>query len=158
MKKNDLIIYEISKDINIEELNNEQLLQLKDTIIYNININKLEEQVNNTILKLSGVTKPCFGADLNFIANDNQNRLELIHQLLYNFNIVKSEVKYLKRNKNNYYIDSEKVYGFLIELQDLVKSILKYSEFKLEEDLELERYLEEIKIKQLKEKEENSDE
>ena len=53
----DMIIYEVN-NIDLYDLNSNQLRELKNEIINNVNISKLEEKINQVILKLSGVGEP----------------------------------------------------------------------------------------------------
>lgn len=135
MTKNDLIICEM-KQLDIFELSYEEQLNLSEQLINNVNIKQLENKIHEIILKLSGVGGPCFGADIDYIALDNQKRLELIHQLLYFLDIFKSDVKYFKSEfkKTSYYnIDSEKIYGFLSYTKDLINSIFDYGNYQRDE-------------------------
>lgn len=142
----------ISKNINklsIYDLTDEQIEDVTSNILDNVSISKLEEKVQEVILKLSGVGEPCFGADLKFIALDNQKRLNLIHSLTYNFNIFKANYKNLKKNKYRCREDSDKVFNFLINTQDIIKVIIEYAEFNHKEKLENQKYIEELNKKLL---------
>ena len=66
---NDLIIRKIN-NIDIYDLEEEQIFELKDTIVKNVNLKQLRESVNKAVLNLSGVGDPTWNADLNFIALD----------------------------------------------------------------------------------------
>lgn len=143
MNKNDLIIYEFHQ-LDILDLTEEQQLQLAQDLIRNVNISQLEDKIHECILKLSSVGGPSFGADVVYIALDNQKRLELVHQLLYYLDIFKADVKHLKKEfKKEHYIDGEKIYGFLHYTKDLINTIYDYSEYR-KEDIE-------IQLKQLEE-------
>lgn len=141
MNKNDLIIYEFNK-IDILDLSEEQQLQLANEIVSNVNIKQLEEQIHDCILNLTGVGGPNWLSDAVYLALDNQKRLELVHQLLYYLDIFKSDVKYLRRIKDKY-IESEKVYSFLLYTKDLIRTILDYGSYSKEDY--------ETQIKQLEE-------
>ena len=148
MKRNEMIIYEV-KNLDLYNLENEQLEQITNDILTNVNISKLEEKINQVILKLSGVGEPSFGADIKYIALDNQKRLNLIYMLSYNFNLFKFDVRYLKRHKNDSSIDSEKLSSFLFKTKDIINTILDYGEFTLKEQEEQTKYLNEINKKLL---------
>ena len=139
----DMIIYEVN-NIDLYDLNSNQLRELKNEIINNVNISKLEEKINQVILKLSGVGEPSFGADIKYIALDNQKRLNLIYMLSYNFNLFKADVKYLKRHKNDPSIDDEKIFMFLLKTKDIINTILDYGEFTLKEQEEQLKYLNDV--------------
>lgn len=129
MNKNDLVIYEF-KDIDIDDLTEEQRMITANYLVSNVNIRKLEDEIHKCILNLSGVGGPSFGADISWLALDNQKRLELVHQLLYYLDIFKSDIKYLKKNLNKTYIDDEQIYSFLYYAKDLIRTILQYGQFK----------------------------
>lgn len=143
MKINEMIIYEV-KNLDLYNLEYEQLEQITNDILTNVNMSKLEEKINQVILKLSGVGEPSFGADIKYIALDNQKRLNLIYMLSYNFNLFKADVKYLKRHKNDTSIDSEKLLSFLFKTKDIISIILDYGEFTLKEQEEQLKYLNDI--------------
>lgn len=143
MKRNEMVIYEV-KNLDLYNLEHEQLEQITDDILTNVNMSKLEEKINQVILKLSGVGEPSFGADIKYIALDNQKRLNLIYMLSYNFNLFKADVKYLKRHKNDTSIDSEKLLSFLFKTKDIINTILDYGEFTLKEQEEQLKYLNDI--------------
>lgn len=140
--KNDLIIYGMS-GMEIYDLTPEQTVDLSLELIKNMNMNKLEEQLHEVILKLSGVGGPSFGADVVYIALDNQKRLELIHQLLYYFDIIKAKSKYIKRHLDDYDLD-DICLNYLWNTKQLVDNIYEYGKYK-KEDLETQiRQLHEV--------------
>lgn len=143
MKRNEMVIYEV-KNLDLYNLEHEQLEQITNDILTNVNMSKLEEKINQVILKLSGVGEPSFGADIKYIALDNQKRLNLIYMLSYNFNLFKADVKYLKRHKNDTSIDSEKLLSFLFKTKDIINTILDYGEFTLKEQEEQLKYLNDV--------------
>ena len=151
MKRNEMVIYEV-KNLDLYNLEHDQLEQITNDILTNVNMSKLEEKINQVILKLSGVGEPSFGADIKYIALDNQKRLNLIYMLSYNFNLFKADVKYLKRHKNDTSIDSEKLLSFLFKTKDIISTILDYGEFTLKEQEEQLKYLNDINKRLLKEK------
>ena len=98
MNKKDLILYQIN-ELSICDLTEEQVENVVTNILDNVSIGKLEEKVQEVILKLSGVGEPSLFADIEFIALDNQKRLKLIYTLTYNFNIFKANYKNLKKKQ-----------------------------------------------------------
>ena len=148
MNKQELILYQMSK-LSIYDLTEEQVENVVINILDNVSIGKLEEKVQEVILKLSGVGEPSLFADIEFIALDNQKRLKLIYTLTYNFNIFKANYKNLKGNKYRCREDSDKVFNFLINTQDIIKVIIEYAEFNYNEKLENQKYIEELNKKLL---------
>lgn len=144
----DMIIYEVN-NIDLYDLNSNQLKELKNEIINNINISKLERKINEVTLKLSGVAGPSLDADIKYIALDNQERLNLIYMLNYNLNCFKSDVKYLRKYKDDISIDDEKIFMFLLKTKDMVETIINYGEFTVKEKQEQQKYLEQINKKLL---------
>lgn len=148
MNKQELILYQMSK-LSIYDLTEEQVENVVINILDNVSIGKLEEKVQEVILKLSGVGEPSLFADIEFIALDNQKRLKLIYTLTYNFNIFKANYKNLKKNKYRCREDSDKVFNFLINTQEIIKVIIEYAEFNYNEKLENQKYIEELNKKLL---------
>ena len=62
---NELILKEI-KSLNIFDLQEDEVIAMKQNIISNVNLNKMREQVENACRNLSQVTPPSFGADLKY--------------------------------------------------------------------------------------------
>ena len=141
---NDLIIKEINS-VDLDNMTGEQLNELKEYIVSNINISKLNEAITKSCLNLSQVAPPSFMADAVWLALDNQKRLDIIYKLMNNFNFIKDDVKNFRKNKNNCNDNIDYVYSFLSRTKDLVESIIEFGEFKHEECKE--------NIKQLKENE-----
>lgn len=141
---NDLIIKEINS-VDLDNMTGEQLNELKEYIVSNINISKLNEAITKSCLNLSQVAPPSFMADAVWLALDNQKRLDIIYKLMNNFNFIKDDVKNFRKNKNNCNDNIDYVYSFLSRTKDLVESIIEFGEFKHEEYKE--------NIKQLKENE-----
>lgn len=149
---NDLIIKEVS-NIDLCDLTEEQLVELKQNIVSNINISKLNEAITKACMNLSQVGPPSFMADAVYIALDNQKRLDIIYSLMNNFDLFKNDVKNFKKNKSNCNDNTEYIYNFLDRTKDLVKSIIEFGEFKQEEYKEYKenmKQLEENKRKYLK--------
>ena len=148
MNKKDLILYQIN-ELSIYDLTEEQIKDVTSNILDNVSIGKLEEKVQEVILKLSGVGEPSLFADIEFIALDNQKRLKLIYTLTYNFNIFKANYKNLKKNKYSCREDNDRVFNFLINTQEIIKVIIEYAEFNYNEKLENQKYIEELNKKLL---------
>lgn len=146
---NDLIIKEIN-NVDLCDLTEEQLIELKQYVVTNINMNKLDEAITKACMNLSQVGPPSFMADAVYIALDNQKRLDIIYSLMNNFSFFKNDVKNFKKNKSNCNDNTEYIYTFLDRTKDLVKSIIEFGEFKQEEYKENMKQLEENKRKYLK--------
>lgn len=141
---NDLIIRKIN-NIDIYDLEDEQIFELKDTIVKNVNLKQLRESVNKAVLNLSGVGDPTWNADLNFIALDNQKRLNIIYMLISNLEMFEISVSNIKKNKYGCAMDSEQSLRFLGITKDLVNTIIKFGEFKIDEAYQNKLELEENK-------------
>lgn len=141
---NDLIIRKIN-NIDIYDLEEEQIFELKDTIVKNVNLKQLRESVNKAVLNLSGVGDPTWNADLNFIALDNQKRLNIIYMLISNLEMFEISVSNIKKNKYGCAMDSEQSLRFLGIAKDLVDTIIKFGEFKMDEAYQNKLELEENK-------------
>lgn len=129
---NELILKEI-KNTDLYNLQEDEVVALQKNIISNVNLNKMREQVETACRNLSQVTPPCFGADLKYIALDNQERLELIFKLLDRFNKFEKDVKCFRRNKCNCNNNHEYIFNFLLNTQDLINAVLDHSDFKIKE-------------------------
>lgn len=141
---NDLIIRKIN-NIDIYDLEEEQIFELKDTIVKNVNLKQLRESVNKAVLNLSGVGDPTWNADLNFIALDNQKRLNIIYMLISNLEMFEISVSNIKKNRYGCAMDSEQSLRFLGITKDLVNTIIKFGEFKIDEAYQNKLELEENK-------------
>lgn len=141
---NDLIIRKIN-NIDIYDLEDEQIFELKDTIVKNVNLKQLRESVNKAVLNLSGVGDPTWNADLNFIALDNQKRLNIVYMLISNLEMFEISVSNIKKNKYGCAMDSEQSLRFLGITKDLVDTIIKFGEFKMDEAYQNKLELEENK-------------
>lgn len=95
---NELILKEM-KNTDLYDLQEDEVVTLQQNIISNVNLNKMREQVETACRNLSQVTPPCFGADLKYIALDNQERLELIFKLLDGFSKFEKDVKCFRRKE-----------------------------------------------------------
>ena len=105
----------------------------------------MREQVETACRDLSQVTPPSFGADLRYIALDNQERLELIFKLLDGFSKFEKDVKCFRKNKYNCNNNYEHIFNFLLSTQDLVNAVLDHSNFKIKEWEENNRQVQEVK-------------
>lgn len=141
---NDLIIRKIN-NIDIYDLEEEQIFELKDTIVKNVNLKQLRESVNKAVLNLSGVGDPTWNADLNFIALDNQKRLNIVYMLISNLEMFEISVSNIKKNKYGCAMDSEQSLRFLGITKDLVDTVIKFGEFKMDEAYQNKLELEENK-------------
>lgn len=141
---NELILQEI-KNMELSDLQEEGVIALQQNIISNVNLNKMREQVELACKNLSQVTPPRDGADLGYIALDNQERLELIFKLLDSFTMFEKDVKLFRRNKNNCNNNYEYIFNFLLRTQDLVNAVIDHSDFKVKEWEENNRQVQEIK-------------
>lgn len=141
---NELILKEI-KNTDLYNLQEDEVVALQQSIKSNVNLNKMREQVESACRNLSQVTPPRDGADLRYIALDNQERLELIFKLLDSFTMFEKDVKLFRRNKNNCNNNYEYIFNFLLRTQDLVNAVLDHSDFKIKEWEENNRQVQEIK-------------
>lgn len=141
---NDLIIRKIN-NIDIYDLEEEQIFELKDTIVKNVNLKQLRESVNKAVLNLSGVGDPTWNADLNFIALDNQKRLNIVYMLISNLKMFEISVSNIKKNRYGCAMDSEQSLRFLGITKDLVDTVIKFGEFKMDEAYQNKLELEENK-------------
>ncbi len=141
---NELILQEI-KNMDLSDLQEKEVIALQQNIISNVNLNKMREQVETACRDLSQVTPPSFGADLRYIALDNQERLELIFKLLDGFSKFEKDVKCFRKNKYNCNNNYEHIFNFLLSTQDLVNAVLDHSNFKIKEWEENNRQVQEVK-------------
>lgn len=145
---NKLIIANMNK-LELYDLETDECFKLADLIVNNININQLRKSIQKASLNLSSVTKPCFGADLKYIALDNQTRLEIIWNLLNSFELFEKDIKNIRKNKIDYY-DYDYIFQFLLNTQKLMKSVYEYGEFKILEKVENEKQLKAYENRMLK--------
>ena len=149
MKGNELIL-QTFQEMDLYSMSEQMVIDTKDQLLENVNISNLEKQVKNAILKLSGVGQPSLGADVEYIALDNQARLNIIYQLLNTFELFKIQTRNLKRNKYNCNTDNfEYVFNYLTRTQELFRSIYKYAEFQHKEHTENQKAIAEHNIKYL---------
>ena len=129
MVNKDMILYNEINDLSISELSEEQIKIVAVRLLEDINIKRLENDINETILKLSCVGDPSFGADLKFIALDNQTRLKLINMLLNNFNLFKSCRYNLRRNVQDCRENFDQIYSIVNYAKQLIETVIEYGEF-----------------------------
>lgn len=120
---NELILKQI-QNIELSDLKDKKIIALHQNIITNINLNEIKKQVISICRNLSQVTSFSFGADLKYIAKDNQQRLELIFQLLDSLIMFEEDVKCFRKNKNNCNDNYDYIFSFLLRTQDLANAIL----------------------------------
>ena len=148
MKNNQLILQNFQQ-LDLYNMNEEKIIEIKNQLVENVKISKLEQEVKKAILKLSRVGPPSFMADAVYIALDNQQRLDIIYLLLDNFELFKQQTKNFKKDKNNCNDNFEYIFNYLLHTQDLLKTIYKYTEFQYNEKVENEKILMENKQKLL---------
>lgn len=146
---NELIIRKM-QEIDIMNLQEEEIIALQRNLISNVNLNQMRKQVEFACRNLSQVAPPSFGADVRYIALDNQARLELIFKLLDSFSKFEQDVKCFRRNKSNCNNNFEYIFNFLLGTQDLVNAVIEHSDFKIKEWEENNKQL--TKTKALEEK------
>ena len=151
MKNNELIIHKI-QELELCEMDEQDIIQMKNQIVDNVSITTLEKAVKEAILHLSRVGPPSFMADAKFIALDNQKRLDIIYLLLDNFELFKTQTSNLKRDKMNCNYNFDYVFNYLSQTQDLIKTIYSYAEFQHNEKLENQKMLQDNKIKMIEDK------
>lgn len=129
---NKLIVYMSSLDIC--DMTYEQMKDTADMLIKSVSITKLKRAINQTCKTLAGVTEPRFGANLNFIWRDNQDRLNLIWRLMDYSENFERYFNNIKQKRRGLHEDSEYLYGFISQTQDVLKTIKDVYEFKLKEN------------------------
>lgn len=138
-----LIVYMSS--IDIYDLTEQEVQDTVDQLIKNVSITKLKRAINSTCKTLAGVSEPCFGADLNFIWRDNQDRLNLIWKLMDYSESFENYYKNIKANKRGVAEDYDYIFGFLLNTCDIMKTIKEVYDFKLKENLDNQKQLEDYK-------------
>lgn len=151
MQGKELILQEF-QELDLYNMSEEMIVDVKDQLLQNVNMSKLEQEVKQAILNLSRVAPPSYNADTMYIALDNQARLEIIYQLLDTFELFKVQTRNLKRNKNNCNTDNfEYVFDYLSRTQDLLETIYQYAEFRHQEKIENQKAIAEHNTKLLQE-------
>lgn len=146
---NQEILLKLSNDDLLYSMEAPEIKELSKYISDNINLKALERAITKATLNLSGVAGPSFMADAKWIALDNQKRLELVYMLTNNFQLLKSDLNNFRRNKSNLQENTEGLFGFILNTKDLLETIQKYQEFKVEEAIDNQKQLMENKKKLL---------
>lgn len=147
--KNSNLLVVLSQVDDLHVLEEQQVLELAETISKSINLSGLKRSINNACMNLSSVGEPCFGADVKYIALDNQARLNLIFKLLDSYTKIESYVNNYRRNKLDCRENSEYLCSFVLNTIDTLKTVKQYQDFKIQEHEENMKYLEETKRKLL---------
>ena len=136
MKNNQLVVIKELKELDVYELEAEQIILVAANIIDKLNLKKLEDDIITACLKLTGVGAPCFGADMEFIALDNQKRLDLTYMLLDNFQQIKKMISNLKRNKQQCRENEDLIFSLVLKTKEIIDTIVDYGNFVYEENEE----------------------
>lgn len=147
--KNNNLLITLSEVTELNIIDEKQVYELAETITTSINLSALRKSIDNACMQLSQVGPPSFGADVKYLALDNQARLELVYKLLYTYNLIETDVKNFRRNKLECRENSEYLLNFIYNTIDTLKTAKKYQEFRLQEEQENMKYLEETKKKLL---------
>lgn len=132
---NETILDNIQK-LDIYNLEERELENTKQLLLINVNIPKLEQTIKEVVLNLSNIGQSLPTTDISYIALDNQARLELIYKLLSNIETFKTQTRNIKRNRINCKNNYEYILSYLLQAQDLIKSIYQYANFKQMEIVE----------------------
>ena len=114
--------------LDITILDEKEIRNLKREIIRLVNIPKLEQKVNNTILNLSNIEEGTDEEHLQNILLKEQKKLELIQRILKSFNLFKTQTIELKRNKNNCNDKNKYICKYLLNTQELLRNVYNYEE------------------------------
>lgn len=128
-------------NINLYDLSTSDILELSNLIRNNLQIKTLKNKINEACITLSSVGSPSFGADVTYIALDNQQRLEIINALLNKYNNIELYIQNLRYNKYDCRNNYEYNFMFLQNIQELMSSISSYVEFRFKEKVENELLL-----------------
>ena len=142
-KENELIIR--SSAINVYELSQTELKELAVEISHKINISKFRSKIMKVIMDLSHVGSPNLCSNAREIAIDDEKRLELIYQLTYNLSIFEGWVNNVRKNKYDCINDYDAMCEMLLKIQDLMRTVIKYSDFKKSEIQKIQSQIEENK-------------
>lgn len=147
--KNNSLLIKLSKINDLDTLEENQIYEVVETISNTINIAGLKRSINNVCMKLSRIGPPCFGADMEYLALDNQKRLDLIFSLLDSCTKIELNVKNFRRNKFNCRENIDYLYNFITDTIDTLKAVENYKSFKIQEYKENMAYLKGQDIKLL---------
>ena len=142
---NQEILLKLSNEDILYELETDEIKELSKFISDNINLKALERAITKATLKLSGVSGPSFMADAKWLALDNQKRLELIYMLTNNFQLLKADLSNYRKNKFDLKDNPEGLLNFILNTREILKTVQKYQEFRIEEKVENQKQLDENK-------------
>lgn len=142
---NQEILLKLSNEDMLYELETDEIKELSKFISDNINLKVLERAITKATLKLSGVSGPSFMADAKWLALDNQKRLELIYMLTNNFQLLKADLSNYRKNKFDLKDNPEGLLNFILNTREILKTVQKYQEFRIEEKVENQKQLDENK-------------
>lgn len=142
---NQEILLKLSNEDMLYELETDEIKELSKFILDNINLKALERAITKATLKLSGVSGPSFMADAKWLALDNQKRLELIYMLTNNFQLLKADLSNYRKNKFDLKDNPEGLLNFILNTREILKTVQKYQEFRIEEKVENQKQLDENK-------------
>lgn len=142
-KENELIIR--TSATNVYELSQTELQELAVEISHKINISKFRGKIMKVIMDLSHVSSPNLCSNAREIAIEDEKRLELIYQLTYNLSIFEGWVNNVRKNKYDCINNYDAMCEMLLKTQDLMRTVIKYSNFKKSEIQKIQSQIEENK-------------
>lgn len=142
-KENELIIR--ASATNVYELSQTELQELAVEISHKINISKFRSKIMKVIMDLSHVGSPNLCSNAREIAIEDEKRLELIYQLTYNLSIFEGWVNNVRKNKYDCINNYDAMCEMLLKTQDLMRTVIKYSNFKKSEIQKIQSQIEENK-------------
>ena len=142
-KENELIIR--ASATNVYELSQTELQELAVEIFHKINISKFRSKIMKVIMDLSHVSSPNLCSNAREIAIEDEKRLELIYQLTYNLSIFEGWVNNVRKNKYDCINNYDAMCEMLLKTQDLMRTVIKYSNFKKSEIQKIQSQIEENK-------------
>ena len=142
-KENELIIR--ASATNVYELSQTELQELAVEISHKINISKFRSKIMKVIMDLSHVGSPNLCSNAREIAIEDEKRLELIYQLTYNLSIFEGWVNNVRKNKYDCINNYDAMCEMLLKTQDLMRTVIKYSDFKKSEIQKIQSQIEENK-------------
>lgn len=143
-KENELIIR--ASATNVYELSQTELQELAVEISHKINISKFRSKIMKVIMDLSHVGSPNLCSNVREIAIEDEKRLELIYQLTYNLSIFEGWVNNARKNKYDCINNYDAMCEMLLKTQDLMRTVIKYSDFKKSEIQKIQSQIEENKM------------
>ncbi len=109
------------RDINLYSLEQGKVKYYKQELIRLTNIQRLEDQVKDLILKLSNTEDT---------TEDKQERLNLIYSLLNNMEEFKNQTRAIKRDINKCNDDYNYIFHYLQTIQNLIKTMNSAKKYK----------------------------